>query len=76
MAIDIFCKLWYNIVKIQNTEERSCYVVSWEYCRTNPEDKEKDMFRLDELYDEDKDGINYTEEELEIIERIQKSGSI
>lgn len=51
-------------------------MVSWEYYKTNPEIKEKDMFRLDELYDEDKDEIKYTEEELEIIERIKKSGSI
>ena len=34
------------------------------------------MFRLDELYDEEIDGVEYTEEELEIIERIKKSGSL
>lgn len=49
--------------------------MSWYYDITNPE-KENDMFRLYELYDEEIDGIEYTEEELEIIERIKKSGSL
>lgn len=50
--------------------------MSWEYDRTNPV-KEKDMFRTYELYDENKDKFfKYTEAELEIIEKIKKSGSI
>ena len=48
--------------------------MSWEYDETNP--VEEDMFRLYELYDEEIDGITYTEEELELIERINKSGSL
>ena len=48
--------------------------MSWEYDRTNPVDD--DMFRLEELYNEDIDEIKYTEEELELIERIKKSGSL
>ena len=48
--------------------------MSWEYNKTNP--VENDMFRLDELYDEEIDSIEYTEEELELIERINKSGSL
>jgi hypothetical protein len=48
--------------------------VSWEYDKTNP--AEEDMFRLYELYDEEIDGVTYTEEELELIERINKSGSL
>lgn len=50
--------------------------MSWEYDKTNPVDVEKDMFRLYELYDEEIDGVTYTEEELEFIERINKSGSL
>lgn len=49
--------------------------MSWEYEKTNPVN-ENDMFRLEELYDEETDGITYTEEELELIERINKSGSL
>ena len=48
--------------------------MSWEYYKTNPE--KEDMFRLYELYDEEIDGVTYTEEELELIERINKSGSL
>lgn len=47
----------------------------WDYDITNPV-KEKNMFRLYELYDEEIDNIEYTEEELEIIEQIKKSGSL
>lgn len=47
--------------------------MSWEYIKTNPEN---DMFRLEELYDEEIDDIKYTEAELEIIEQIKKSGSL
>jgi hypothetical protein len=49
--------------------------VSWELIETNPVE---DMFRLDELYDEEKDGnIKYTEEELEVIEMLlKKSGDL
>lgn len=50
--------------------------MSWYYDETNPVAKEKDMFRLYELYDEEIDSIKYTEEELEIIEQIKKSGSL
>ena len=49
--------------------------MSWEYDETNPV-KENDMFRLYELYDKEIDGVTYTEEELELIERINKSGSL
>lgn len=49
--------------------------MSWYYDETNPVN-ENDMFRLDELYDEEIDSIEYTEEELELIERIKKSGSL
>ena len=51
--------------------------MSWYYDnnKTNPV-KENDMFRLYELYDEEIDSIKYTEEELEIIEQIKKSGSL
>lgn len=48
--------------------------MSWYYNETNP--VEDDMFRLYELYDEETDSIKYTEEEIEIIERIKKSGSL
>ena len=47
--------------------------MSWEYTKTNPEN---DMFRLEELYNEEIDDIKYTEAELEIIEQIKKSGSL
>lgn len=51
--------------------------MSWYYDETNPVlEKENDMFRLEELYDEEIDGIKYTEEELELIEQIKKSGSL
>lgn len=46
--------------------------MSWEYNETNP--SEEDMFRLYELYDEETDGIIYTEDEIEIIEKIEKRG--
>ncbi len=49
--------------------------MSWYYDETNPVN-ENDMFRLDELYDEEIDSIEYTEEEFELIERIKKSGSL
>ena len=49
-------------------------IVSWYYEKTNP--VEIDMFRLEELYDEEIDDIKYTEYELEIIEQIKKSGSL
>ena len=49
--------------------------MSWYYNETNPVEK-IDMFRLYELYDEEIDGIKYTEEEIEIIEQIKKSGSL
>ena len=47
--------------------------MSWEIIRKpNPEN---DMFRLYELYDEKIDKIEYTEEELEVIEQLlAKSG--
>ena len=67
--------MWYNIYKgtkyIKKGEEK----VSWELIETNPVE---DMFRLNELYDEEKDGnIKYTEEELEIIEMLlKKSGDL
>lgn len=48
--------------------------MSWEYDKTNP--VENDMFRLEELYDEEIDSVKYTEEELEVIEQIKKSGSL
>lgn len=48
--------------------------MSWEYDKTNP--VEEDMFRLYELYNEEIDGVTYTEEELELIEQINKSGSL
>lgn len=49
-------------------------IVSWVYDKTNPVDT--DMFRLDELYNEEIDDIKYTEAELEIIEQLKKSGSL
>ena len=48
--------------------------MSWVYDKTNPVDT--DMFRLDELYNEEIDDIKYTEAELEIIEQLKKSGSL
>ena len=48
--------------------------MSWDYDKTNPVND--NMFRLDELYDDEIDGIEYTEEELEIIKRLNKSGSL
>lgn len=50
--------------------------MSWCYEETNPTDNEKDMFRLEELYDEEIDSVKYTEEELELIERINKTGCL
>ena len=49
-------------------------IVSWVYDKTNPVNT--DMFRLDELYNEEIDDIKYTEAELEIIEQLKKSGSL
>ena len=43
--------------------------MSWDIIKPNPEN---DMFRLYELYDEKIDKINYTEEELDFIQNIQK----
>ena len=48
--------------------------MSWVYDKTNPVNT--DMFRLDELYNEEIDDIKYTEAELEIIEQLKKSGSL
>lgn len=39
-------------------------------------DKERDMFRLYELYDEKIDDIKYTETEREIIEKIYSESGI
>ena len=49
--------------------------MSWELIEANPAE---DMFRLDELYDEEKDGnIKYTDEELEVIRiLLKKSGDL
>lgn len=49
--------------------------MSWELIETNPAE---DMFRLDELYDEKRDGnIKYTEDELEVIRiLLKKSGDL
>ena len=48
--------------------------MSWEYDKTNP--VKDNMFRLEELYDEEIDSIEYTEAELEVIEQLKKSGSL
>ena len=45
--------------------------MSWELIETNPADE---MFRLDELYDEEKDSnIKYTDDELEVIRILLKN---
>ena len=46
--------------------------MSWEIIETNPE---YEMFRLEELEEQNNDRY-YTEEELEIIERLNKKGYI
>ena len=44
--------------------------MSWKIIETNPA---YEMFRLEELYDEEKDGnIKYTDDELEVIRMLLK----
>ena len=44
--------------------------MSWEVIETNPAEE---MFRLEELYDEEKDeNIKYTDDELEVIRMLLK----
>ena len=64
--------MWYNIFRIKKYRKEN-QIVSWEIINTNPE---YEMFRLEELENEQNENIYLTEEELELIEEYNKKGYI